>query len=170
MLEVKNHLYVHFLKQTTFTLAEDLRGIRLGAAFDDPKGKLHAYKAPLVVTALDEMVKVGLLLALDASHGTYMLTQPLGTFTQTVQVSPYTAHLVADAFNFFARGTGPATYTANKLAITDTEVQALALLAFSLRDQVDDLQDQIEEMMDDPDQGPAGAGDFTPGCNTPENN
>ncbi len=120
------------------------------------------------------MVKMGLLLVLDASHGTYMLTQPLGTFTQTVQVSPYTAHVVADAFNFFARGS-PTTYVANKLALTDSDIQAIALIAFALRDQIDNMGehiDELEEMMDLDEDGPEGdEGGFPPlGANTPENN
>lgn len=153
LLEVKNHLFVYFLSKTTFSLADDLGAIRLGTSFDDPKGKMGTYKAPLIVCALDEMVKAGLLLVLDATHGIYMLTQPLGTFTQTVQISPYTAHMVADAFNFFARATSGAGYVANKLAISDTEIQALAQIAFSLRDQIDDM---AEEMYGD------GEGDDSP--------
>ncbi len=170
LLEVKNHLFVHFLSNTTFSLSEDLRGIHLGASFDDAAGKLHPYKAALVISALDEMAKQGILLVLDAGHGTYMLTQPLGTFTQTVQLSPYTAHLVSDAFNFFAKGS-PTTYVANKLAVTDSDVQAVALIVFALRDQIDEMGariDQLEEMLEDGPEG--GDGGYTPGCNTPQNN
>jgi hypothetical protein len=155
------------LGKTTFDLKEDLRGVQLGAAFDKPEGKFHRFKAPLIVAALDEMVKLGVLLVLDASNGTYMLTQPLGTFTQTVQLTPYTTHLVADAFNFFARGT-PTSYVANKLAVTDTDVQTIALICFSLRDQIDELHDLLAQHDIDPE---GGDDDFPPlGADTPENN
>jgi hypothetical protein len=174
LLEVRNHLFVHFLQKTTFNLAEDLRGIKLGADFDEPSGKLHPYKSALVVAGLDELVKNGVLLVLDASHGTYMLTQPLGTFTQSVQVSPYTAHLVGDAFNFFARGS-PTTYVANKLALTDSDIQAVALIVFALRDQLGEMAEQIEEleqMLNLDGDGPEGDEDGFPplGADTPENN
>ncbi len=148
LLEIKNHLYVHFLGKTTFSLNEDLRFVKLGVAFDDPKGKMHAYKAPLIVTALDDMVKVGLLLVLDTAQGVYMLTQPIGTFTQKVDISPYTAHLVAEAFNFFARQNQQAAYMANKLCISDVDINSVAQMCFALRDQIDDLHEQMEAMMD----------------------
>lgn len=159
LLDIKNVLYMHFLARSTFSVQDDEGLLGLGKAYDEKDGKMAQYKGALIKQALDDMVKGGFLLELDKVKGVYMLTQPLGTFNQSVVISPYTANLVADAFNFFARQTGPSPYVANKLAITDTEVMAIAQLVFAFRDELD----EIYEGMDDGDE----AGDELPPFGSP---
>lgn len=150
LLEVKNVLYGHFLGATSFGLKDDLDRLQLGAPYDDPKGLYHTERDSLVRAALDDMASIGLLVALG---DTYLLKAPLGTFNQSVIISPYTAAMVADIFNEFARQTQGVGYTANKLAISDTEIHALAHIVFTLRDQLDEMYEQMD--MDDED-GPGG--------------
>ena len=163
LLDVKNSLYAHFLVKATFSLTDDQRNFHLGAAYDDPKGQMAAYKTPLLTNALNDMVKIGLLLVLDEEKGIYMLTQPLGTFTQQVTISPYTAHLIAEAFNFFARSTNATDYVANKLAVTDIDINAVMQICFSLRDKLDKMHEIMANNF-----GPEGGdGEDTPGLGGP---
>ncbi len=171
LLDVKNHLYTRFLLYTTFNLKADIGEVTMGVAYDDPKGIMAAYKEPLLRTALEDMVKSGHLMVLDQVNGVYMLTQPLGTFNQTVVISPYTANLIADAFNFFARSTNPTPYIASKLAITDAEINAVAQICFAQRDELDEMYEDMmgdDEDGDDDDMPPGGKMTFpggTPGVN-----
>ncbi len=161
MLDVKNALYSHFLAKTTFSVREDAKLVGLGHAYDARDGVMSQYKLPLLRAALDDMVKVGILLALDQEAGVYMLTAPLLSFNQQVVISPYTANLVADAFNYFARTTGGTPHVANKLAITDVEINTVAQIVFAFRDEADELHDMLGGEGDDGENPPMGG--FSPG-------
>ncbi len=150
---MKNVLYGHFLGHTSFSLKDDLPTLELDKKYDDVTSVLYAYREPLVRAALDDMAQIGLLCPLG---DTYVLKAPLGSFNQSVVISPYTASMVADAFNHFARQVNGVPYTANKLAITDTEVQVLAQIVFQLSEQIDDM---AEQMMAEDDEPGLGGGD-----------
>ncbi len=144
LLDIKNALYSHFLQKTTFSLKDDSALVGLGPHYDTPAGSMSTYKPILLRAALDEMTKAGWLLALDQVNGIYILSAPLEVQAQQVVITPYTANLLADAFNFFARQTGPVSHVANKLAITDMVVNAVAQMVFAFRDEADELHEMME--------------------------
>ena len=49
LIDIKNHLFVHFLTQSMFSLKDDIDKITLGAVYDNPKSKLG--KAPIWANA-----------------------------------------------------------------------------------------------------------------------
>lgn len=149
ILDIKNHLYAHFLGATTFSLRDDLKTVQLGKVYDKG-GELAAHKAGLVKAALEEMEKAGLVHCLDPEAGVYVLTQPLTSLHQQVVVSPVTANLVAEVFNTFARETGQTEYIANKLAISDIDIATVARVAVMLHDRLVELEDELEGDMGAP--------------------
>ncbi len=167
LLDIKNHLYGHFLTKTTFSLKDDSASVGLGPHYDVPQGSMSTYKPILLRAALEEMTKAGWLLCLDAVVGLYMLSAPLAAQAQQVVISPYTANLIADAFNYFARATGPTPHVANKLAISDIEMNAVASMVFAFRDEADELHEMMEGGPDDEDGPNLGAHSphGTPGVN-----
>lgn len=170
LLDIKNHLYAHFLSHASFSLTEDT--LALGGAYDTPKGKLATYKEPLLRAALGDMEKAGLVLNVDVARGVWVLTQPIGSAVQQVLISPYTAQLVGDAFNLFARGAAMSV-SANKLAITDADINAVTQVAFMLHERVTMLEEQLDDLLDGADGfGPAGGGNegMPPGGSDPSAN
>jgi hypothetical protein len=131
LLDIKNHLFSHFLRQTTFSLKHDLVNVRIGE--DSP---LEPYKEALYRAALDDMEKAGLVLPLDKVNGYYILTQPINTFAQQVVVSPGTAELIADLIDMCGDMVGYDDYTPNKLAITDADISAVGQICFALMDEL----------------------------------
>ncbi len=142
LLDIKNHLYAHFLGQSTFSLNTDLPKVQLGASYDDPGAPLADTKKIMFTAALVDMEKAGYLLVVKP--GIYMLTQPIMSFVQTITVSPYVASLLADVFNIFARDTDQ-SYRSNKMAITDAEIGALAQICLGLKSELDTLLSDSEE-------------------------
>jgi len=102
---VKNLLFSHFLSQTTFDLKSDLASIKFPAS----KGKgveldsnLADKHSALVRAALDDFVKDDMLVELEPKgSGLYILRLPLDSFTQTVEISPGLAEMIADLINGF---------------------------------------------------------------------
>ena len=149
ILDIKNHLYAHFLGATMFSLRDDLKTIQLGKIYEKG-GDLAAHKVGLVKAALEEMEKAGLVHCLDREVGVYVLTQPLASQYQQVVVSPVTANMVAEVFNTFARETGQTDYLANKLAISDIDISTVARVAIMLHDRLLDIEEEAEGNMGAP--------------------
>jgi len=151
LLDIKNHLYAHFLVKSTFSLKEDLGEIRLGAAYDDAAkgGVLVGQKEPLFRAALGDMERAGLILCLDQVAGLYVLTQPLTSLPQSVLVAPLTAHLVAELINGMGERTGflngGGQYVTNKFAITDGDILAIVQICHALSDEVDELYEMLDD-------------------------
>ncbi len=168
LLDIKNALYLHFLQKTSFCVNDDSAAITLGGVYDDPKGKYAQHKPSLLRAALDDMAKQGVCLCVDAETGLYVLTQPIGSYSQTVVLSSYTANLIGDAFNLFARETGQ-PIVANKLAISDTEISCIGQVALALHERVQGLEDELEDLMDDmgmpPGPGGPDSGSIDPSAN-----
>ena len=144
LLEIKNHLYSYFLGQTVFDIKGNINDIKLGSVYDDKDGKMFVHKETLIRSALADMVKSNILIILD--ENVYMLTQPLNCVNQAVSLSPYTCSLVAHAFNSFTRQASGVPYVANKMAITDIEIQAVVHVCFAFYQQIEEMSERIEEL------------------------
>ena len=151
LLDIKNHLYAHFLVKSTFSIKEDLGSVGLGAAYDNAvKDSILAdKKEPMFRAALAELEKADMILCLDSAADTYVLKQPLTAAPQAVVIAPLTAHRVAELINDFGRRTGfltnPHQYATNKFAITDGDIGAIVQICYTLSDEVDHLIEMLED-------------------------
>ena len=152
LVDIKNHLFSHFLTSTVFDLTTDISTIKL------PKGALtdglDKQKDALFKAALEDFKRVNIVAELgQTGSGIYILTQPLNTFTQTVSITPMTAEMVADLINDVGQMLTGRKYVSNKLGLTDTDIQMLCNMCHNLLD---------ESMHFDGEEGPDGP---TPGAN-----
>lgn len=156
LLDVKNHLFAHFLTQSTFHMVNDLKKVKLGAAYDDgDQGVFKAFKEQMFRAALNDLEDTKLVALLD--DDTFVLTQPLTTFSQQVTISATTANVMADLLNASARESGVTEYVTNKLGITDSDISTIVSLCMVYRKALDDITNQIDG--DGPDEFTPGLGD-----------
>lgn len=144
LLEIRNQMYSYFLGRTIFDAKTDIDELSLGEEFDKKDGKMRSYKERLVKSALNDLVKANVVSQLD--DNVFILIQPLISLTQNVSISPYTSSLVAHAFNSFTRHTGGIPRMADKMAITDIEIQALAHVCFAFYEQIETMAEKLNEL------------------------
>lgn len=135
LVDIKNHLFSHFLTDPVFRIKTDVASIKL-----DKKqlGKeLVGQEEDLFRAALEDFKRVNIVSELGATgSGVYILTQPLNTFNQTVTITPMTAEMIADLINGPGRVlTGNKRYTANKLGLTDSDLQMVVSMCHMLLDE-----------------------------------
>lgn len=134
LVDIKNHLFSHFLTESTFSLADDVASLKF--AKQDTTEALNTHRSTFVKAGLDDMVKQGILV--EASSGLYLLTQPLTGYSQSVTLDPMTIEMITDLVNGFGealQGEGEEVYTVNKMAITAMDVARVCHLCHVLLDE-----------------------------------
>lgn len=127
LIDIKNALFSHFLTSTIFDLSEDVDTLVLPTK--DVNEKLASSKKALVKTALAEFEKIGVAVCYDQKNGLYILSQPVDSFIQPVNVGPVTAEMVADLVNLYREDEG---YRANKMALTNDDITCLCHFCHTL--------------------------------------
>jgi len=142
LLDIKNHLFSHFLSESTFSLQDDVATLKLPK--QDVTEILTTHKAALVKLALEDMTKQGI--CAEAAPGLYILTQPLNSYSQSVTLNPMVIEMVTDLVNGFGEAledpnSESEPYVANKLAISADDIARLCHICHVLLDENGDGQD-----------------------------
>ncbi len=122
LVDAKNAILSHFLRNDTFSLAEDAPNVVLDKETEIVCGK---YKDGLIRAALADFVKSDLVVVLDETAGVWMLRQPIDSYPQSLSVSPHTAQRISDAINAFAKGAEIKEMYCNRLNITEYDINNL---------------------------------------------
>lgn len=137
LTDAKNQLVSHFLTSHTFSVKDDtpsLKGPRSEGAEDkDPLSQED--KEAVYRVALEELAKLGMVALVK--EGFYVLTQPITSYAQNVQISPIAALMVADLAETFVNG-NDIDHTVNQLAITEHDILFVCKLCHELLNERDD--------------------------------
>ena len=131
LIDIKNALFSHFITETVFNIKEDCAAI--GLSDKDLGESLVGLRESLFKAALDDFVRLGI--TAELSPGVYILTQPVNTFSQPVNLSPMAAEMIADLVNGFGEGTEGSQYVVNKLGITSFDIERLCHFCHFLIDE-----------------------------------
>lgn len=130
LVDIKNALFSYFLTETTFNIKEDASSILLDTKDVDKEFVEH--KEALLTAALMDLVRIGVLIEVVPGGGLYMLTQPISTFSQAVNLNPIASEMVADLVNLYVDDEG---YKANKMALTSEDIITLCQFCHFLLDE-----------------------------------
>lgn len=144
LVDVKNALFSHFLTSTIFDINEDV--VSLALPTKELPEKVASSKVALVKTALIEFEKMGVAVCYDQKKGLYILSQPVDSFIQPVNVGPVTAEMVADLVNLYREDEG---YRANKMALTNDDITCLCHFCHTLLSDGDPNFDENESESED---------------------
>ena len=142
LVDIKNHVFSHFMAEPTFNVAEDVAAIKLPK--DDITETVEHNKVALFKTALQELARNGIVAEVTGTDGNvYILTQPLNTYTQQVVISPMVAEMVGDLVNGFSEALddeGGDKYVANKMNISGEDVARLCHICHMLLNNAEDAK------------------------------
>lgn len=133
IIEIKNQLIAHFLKEDTFSFKSHLKGIKVSKNQED-------FKFDLVFSVLFALEEAGLILGSGADDDqtlAFTLQAPLGSLDQQVIVSGFTANAVGDIINEYRTALGIKDGTCDKLALCDMDIQNLCHIIGQLTQGVD---------------------------------
>lgn len=136
LIDVKNHLFSHFITESTFSVADDLASIKLPE--DELTETLTTHKAAIFKTALKELAANGIITEVEGtSGGVYVLMQPITSYPQTVTISPIVAEMVGDLVNEFSDEIDGSNdegfkYVCNKMNLSNEDIARLCQLCHML--------------------------------------
>ena len=139
LIEVRNQIVTHYLKNDTFFIPEDLKKIKVGKNQD-------VHKEKIVVAVLQDLAKDDICREIvDAATKNavaYIITVPFNQNGQQVDISPQTAELVAEIVNQYNQSLENDQDPTDKLNINEFDIQQLALITAQLLNNLD--QDKNE--------------------------
>ena len=137
LVDVKNVLFSHFITDSVFSLKDDVAPIKFPPKVEDEI--CAQYREQIFKAALDDFTKAGL--TSEVGPGVYILSQPLDTLNQTVQLSPMVVEMITDLLSTIMvpseDGEGE-PYQYNKFALSNDDLGALCSLCHELMDNEND--------------------------------
>lgn len=138
LLQVKNQLITFFFGHHTF----EFKKHQLEIEFDKESAD---FRAPLIQEALADLEKLGIVRKMVvnkddalAERESWILTQPIHSFTQNVMIGPLVAERVANAINF-VNGMEGIDIVCDKMKLDERDIFRL----------VDIVEEMIEEVAED---------------------
>lgn len=136
LVEIKNQLVGHFLKEDTFSLKDHLKTIKVGKGQDKNK-------EGMVFGVLMKLEEEGLIMGSQNEENiSFTLFRPLGSEGHQVMVSTGTANMIADIVNDYREAIGISGGVCDKLDITDLDLQNLCYINAQLMQGVDKKQEE----------------------------
>lgn len=136
LVEIQNQIVTQFMKADTFSIPVDLKYIKVSK-------NQESIKEDIVRTVCLNLCEKGLcevIISLD-DKVSFVLTSPLGSEGQDIQISLYTAELLSQIINQYREALGQSEGFVDKLNITEVDIQNLCVICAQLLNNQDGAQD-----------------------------
>lgn len=139
LVEVRNQVITVLLKNNMFIMQNDLKAIKV------PK-VLSEIKQSLVESSFELLQEAGYVKKINSEKGLYwILEKDIASKEQSVVITPYTAEAVANVINQYREAMNIKNGEANKLSITEDDLQSLIVICSTLLNNVEKKETAEDE-------------------------